>query len=76
MTARTSHDMNAAMPKKTKEPERWPEVLKDWRARRGITQKEAADRLGVPLQTFRNWEQGISRPIFKTPESAAEVFSD
>ncbi len=66
--------INDAMPKKTREIESWPEVLKAWRARRNITQKEAADRLGVPLSTYRRWEQATSRPIFPTPEAAADVF--
>jgi transcriptional regulator with XRE-family HTH domain len=66
--------MNAAMPRK-KKVESWPVVLKAWRARRGITQKEAAERLGVAMRTYQGWEGGEKKPIFKTPESASEVFS-
>lgn len=36
-----------------------PNPLRAWRASR--TQPEAAALLGVPLQTYRNWEQGRRR---------------
>lgn len=65
--------MNAAMPRK-KKVESWPVVLKDWRARRGITQKEAAERLGVAMRTYQAWEGGEQNPIFKTPSANAEIF--
>ena len=31
------------------------------RARSGLTQAEFAARIGVPLETVRNWEQGFRR---------------
>lgn len=65
--------MNAPMPRK-KKVESWPVVLKDWRARRGITQKEAAERLGVAMRTYQRWEEGAAKPIFPTPAANAEIF--
>jgi DNA-binding transcriptional regulator YiaG len=34
--------------------------LKTWRGK--LRQKEAAEKLGVPLSTFRKWEQGKKTP--------------
>ena len=34
------------------------EQLKEWRARHGLKQGEAADVLGAPHRTYENWEQG------------------
>lgn len=39
-----------------------PAELKEWRLKRGWTQEQAADRLGVTLRTVENWEQGY-RPM-------------
>lgn len=36
--------------------------LRDWRRRWQLTQLQAAAALGVPLKTFRNWEQGQRTP--------------
>jgi putative transcriptional regulator len=38
-----------------------PEV-RDLRRRARLTQLEFADRLGVPVETIRNWEQGKRSP--------------
>lgn len=46
------------MRKNTKESS---ERLKKWRKALGMTQPEAAERLRVPLPTYRNWEQAVSR---------------
>lgn len=65
------------MPKKLpKTSGNWPEVLKAWRARRGLTQREAAELLGVPLSTFRRWEQGVSRPVFDSPSAVIEIVTN
>ena len=37
-------------------------VVRDLRLRAKLTQAEFASRLGVPLETIRNWEQGRRRP--------------
>lgn len=36
--------------------------LKQWRARRKLTQEDAARHLGVSQRSFENWEQGRSTP--------------
>jgi putative transcriptional regulator len=38
-----------------------PEV-RDLRRRARLTQQEFAERLGVPVETIRNWEQGKRMP--------------
>lgn len=43
------------------EPERAPAV-RDLRRRARLTQLEFASRLGVPVETIRNWEQGKRMP--------------
>jgi putative transcriptional regulator len=55
------------------------------RARSGLTQAEFAARIGVPLETVRNWEQGKRSPrgparallklIDKAPEVAFAVLN-
>lgn len=37
-------------------------VVRDLRQRTKLTQAEFASRLGVPLETIRNWEQGKRSP--------------
>ena len=36
--------------------------VRDLRLRSGLTQSAFADRLGVPVETIRNWEQGKRQP--------------
>ena len=36
--------------------------LKELRLKAGMTQKEFAKNLGIPIGTVRNWEQGIAAP--------------
>ena len=36
-------------------------MLKSIRQSRGINQREMAERLSMPLSTYRTWEQGVSR---------------
>jgi putative transcriptional regulator len=42
-------------------PDAEPEV-RSLRRRAGLTQVEFAARLGVPVETIRNWEQGKRMP--------------
>lgn len=37
-------------------------ALKRWRMKWGDTQAQAADALGVKLDTYRTWERGRSEP--------------
>ena len=37
-------------------------TVRDLRRRASLTQIEFAQRLGVPVETIRNWEQGKRRP--------------
>jgi len=37
-------------------------VVRDLRRRARLTQQEFASRLGVPVETIRNWEQGKRMP--------------
>jgi putative transcriptional regulator len=39
-----------------------PPVVRDLRRRARLTQQEFASRLGVPVETIRNWEQGKRMP--------------
>lgn len=55
--------------------EDWPEVLKAWRARKGFTQREAAERIGVALRTYEDWERGINKPSLITPKIIISIFS-
>lgn len=53
----------------------WPEVLKAWRAAKGLTQREAAGFFEVTLRTYQRWEDGEVRPLFNTPQMVEEVLS-
>jgi DNA-binding transcriptional regulator YiaG len=35
--------------------------LFEWRKSLDLTQPQAAEKLNVPLPTYRNWEQAVSR---------------
>jgi putative transcriptional regulator len=43
-------------------PEAAPLEVRDLRRRAQLTQQEFAARLGVPVETIRNWEQGKRAP--------------
>lgn len=39
-------------------------MVKDWRERKGLSQSEAADELGLPSKrTLQNWEIARTRPV-------------
>ena len=40
----------------------WKRYLKALRERLKLTQEEAAEKLEVPVATWRNWEQGRNEP--------------
>jgi putative transcriptional regulator len=39
-----------------------PEQIKALRARLGLTQAQMAERMGVALQTYQQWEHGRRKP--------------
>jgi putative transcriptional regulator len=43
-------------------PETAPPAVRDLRRRARLTQQQFAARLGVPVETIRNWEQGKRMP--------------
>jgi putative transcriptional regulator len=49
--------LQPAMPSET-----GPVEVRDLRRRAQLTQQEFATRLGVPVETIRNWEQGKRAP--------------
>lgn len=42
----------------------FPERLKEMRLKRGLTQKELGEKVGVKQNTFTNWENGKREPNF------------
>ena len=48
--------------------------FKKARKRKGLSQAEVADKMGVILKTVMNWEQGISNPDLETTMKLAELF--
>lgn len=48
--------------------------LKNLRKKKGLGQQELADTLGVPIGTYRNWEQGLRTPDTITIMKLAEFF--
>lgn len=49
-------------------------TISERRADLGLSQRELADRLGVPLDTFRKWEYGTRVPKYKAMRTLAAVF--
>ena len=41
---------------------KFAKLLQDYRGRRGFTQSEAADKLGVSVRTLQNWEIARNMP--------------
>lgn len=48
--------------------------LKELRARKGWTQKETADKLGVSTQTYNAWEKDISNVAVSKVNAIATLF--
>ena len=44
------------------------------RAAAGLTCREVADRLGIPLTTYKNWESGNARPSEQNVEKLIQIF--
>jgi transcriptional regulator with XRE-family HTH domain len=41
------------------------EQIAIWRKKRGFTQKELAEKIGVPRSLVAQWESGIRRPHYE-----------
>ncbi len=37
-------------------------TIKDWRERKGFTQADAAEKLGISIRTLQNWEDALNMP--------------
>lgn len=48
-------------------------TIKEARIKSGLTQKEAADKLKVPVRTLQNWEEGKRRPTKYLEEFVTNV---
>ena len=48
--------------------------LLELRKKKGISQEEAADILGVSRQTVSKWETGLSTPEFDKIKSIADLY--
>ena len=48
--------------------------IKAARARLGLSQSQAAKAWGVPLQTLKNWEQGMNSPRGQTLDRLIPVW--
>lgn len=47
--------------------------LKEWREKKGLTQQQLADRLGVSDVTVHRWEKGIAKLSTPVMEAIAEA---
>lgn len=51
-------------------------MIKQIRKRTGLTQREFANKFGIPITTLRNWEQGVNKPpayLVKLLEAAVDA---
>lgn len=53
----------------------FPERLKEMRLKRGMTQKELGEKVGVKQNTFTNWENGKREPNFDNLIKLAEFLN-
>jgi putative transcriptional regulator len=49
-------------------------TLKAARVNKGLTQKEAAEKIGVTKDTISNWERGMSYPDAFTLKTIEQVY--
>ena len=43
-------------------PRKFARMLQEWRERRGYSQRDAANALGISKRTLENWEQARATP--------------
>lgn len=49
--------------------------IKEMRTKRGLTQKQLADRLGVKQQNISDWERGERSPSVKNLKKLADALN-
>lgn len=64
------------MERKKRKPTSWPERLKRLRERHGLTQTEAAEKVGTVLRTWQNWEYGRRTPSATTAKLIDLLFPE
>ena len=52
----------------------FPERLKQLRQKKGLTQQEIAELLGVKRNTYSDWENGKTEPNFEMILKLADLF--
>ena len=52
----------------------FPQRLKELRLKKGLTQTELGERVGVKQNTFTNWENGKREPNFENLSMLACIF--
>ena len=51
----------------------FPQRLKELRLKKGLTQTELGEKVGVKQSTFTNWEKGKREPNFETLLKLASI---
>lgn len=51
----------------------WIYLLRQWRDKNNLTTKEAADRLEIPVDTYRGWEKGKHSPTKFTQRYISQI---
>jgi DNA-binding transcriptional regulator YiaG len=54
----------------------WPNYLKQFRIKHGLTQKLLANKLQISLRNLENWEQGESIPPAYLKKALNDIESD
>ena len=52
----------------------FPARVKEQRLKKGLSQPQLAEEIGLTKQTISLWERGVSRPEFETMDRLAEYF--
>lgn len=53
----------------------FPQRLKELRLKKGLTQTELGEKVGVKQNTFTNWENGKREPNFETLLKLASILN-
>lgn len=54
----------------------WSSLIKEYRDKKFITQKEFADKLGVSWVTINRWENGHYNPTTKLKRKIVDLFKE